>query len=543
MPCSLVAMTMCSTSGGLRVTGTRAVASVQAKRVYRVELSWDPELGGRCSCPHHDGGQFCKHLVAVGLAVLTEQGVRAAGHVSEKRSALHAFLDGLDRAALTSLVMDLVDAEPAVGKLVQARAAAAGIAGVLDSAELVEAVSLTLRVGFVDYRRSFDVARDVHVVLDDLERLLDAGAADAVRPALDRAMSRLRSVTGSADDSAGVLGDAYQRAAELHAHAYSAGVPDPAGLARWLLKFRSTSPGWPQLSLKMYIRAFDDAALNVYRTGVARLERSPSGSEQADRFDRFEIERMMLELADHDQDLDRAITLLSARPDRTQYGQIIDRLHAADRPEEAVRWLDAAIDAGRIADHPSGGNDFWITPRRAAEIYLASDREQDALAVLRSHFASRPGPDSLALLLEVARPLGYEDAERAWALTTAERRAAEPYEDGHALIEIALAGNDLPAAWEAYEKFGAGPSWRHLAQASRTTRPAAAAELYRPHVEDLLPDAITSNYPKIAELLTEMRDLYTQAGDHTTAAEYAEQIRERYPRRTSLHAAINHIRA
>ncbi|MBX9918631.1 MAG: hypothetical protein K2Y33_02190, partial [Mycolicibacterium frederiksbergense] len=56
---------------GLRTTATKASASIQAKRVYTVELDWSgPGLQGRCTCAHHDEGYFCKHLVAVGLAAI-----------------------------------------------------------------------------------------------------------------------------------------------------------------------------------------------------------------------------------------------------------------------------------------------------------------------------------------------------------------------------------------------------------------------------------------------------------------------------------------
>jgi hypothetical protein len=49
--------------------------------------------------------------------------------------------------------------------------------------DLVATVNEALRArGFIDYRRSFDVAKDAEEVLDELESYLDSGAADAVRP-------------------------------------------------------------------------------------------------------------------------------------------------------------------------------------------------------------------------------------------------------------------------------------------------------------------------------------------------------------------------
>src|SRR6478735_4979388 len=56
---------------GLRTTDFKAYASIQAKNVYQVELDWSGPLpDGSCTCPHHADGNFCKHLVATGLAAI-----------------------------------------------------------------------------------------------------------------------------------------------------------------------------------------------------------------------------------------------------------------------------------------------------------------------------------------------------------------------------------------------------------------------------------------------------------------------------------------
>src|SRR5262249_55619036 len=157
--------------------------------------------------------------------------------------ALSQYVDRLDRDELAALVLGLARDHEPVRRALQTAAVRAGEAAV-DSRELIEHVNETLRVGFVDYRRSFDLAAEVQQLLDELEQLLDAGAADGVRPALERAVGRLRTVSEHADDSAGVLGDACQRAADLHARACREGAPDPGKLARWLAKFRLETPGW-----------------------------------------------------------------------------------------------------------------------------------------------------------------------------------------------------------------------------------------------------------------------------------------------------------
>src|SRR6476619_735330 len=56
---------------GLRATAFKAYASIQAKNVYTVGLDWSVPLpDGACTCRHHADGNFCKHLVATGLAAI-----------------------------------------------------------------------------------------------------------------------------------------------------------------------------------------------------------------------------------------------------------------------------------------------------------------------------------------------------------------------------------------------------------------------------------------------------------------------------------------
>src|SRR6478609_4066014 len=64
---------------GLRVGDGKASASIQARNVYLVDLEWSATgISGHCTCPHHAQGYFCKHLVALGLAVLGQSSSRSA---------------------------------------------------------------------------------------------------------------------------------------------------------------------------------------------------------------------------------------------------------------------------------------------------------------------------------------------------------------------------------------------------------------------------------------------------------------------------------
>jgi len=107
----------------LRATAARAYASVQAKRVYTVELDWSgPQRDGFCTCPHAAEGHFCKHLVAVGLAVIDSGAVDDATQVA---SALEATVQAMEVDELRELVMSLARRDGEVRRMLEVRATAA----------------------------------------------------------------------------------------------------------------------------------------------------------------------------------------------------------------------------------------------------------------------------------------------------------------------------------------------------------------------------------------------------------------------------------
>lgn len=521
---------------GLQLGETEARASVQAKRVYQVVLSWDSgRIDGECSCAHNARGYFCKHLVAVGLSVLAEWSGEPA-LTKPIETAIHDHLDRLNKHELIELVEDLARSDATVLRRLQAHAVASGAPAAVDPRELLDRVSEAMPRGYVDYRNSFDAAQGIEAMLNELERLLDAGAAEQARPALERAVTRTRKVALHADDSGGVLGYACQRASELHARACREGTPDGVKLARWLVRFRSDSPGWPTVTLDMYAGSLGDKGLSTYRKAVHKVDATTAESSH---FERFEVDRMLLELADHDGDLDEAVRLLSRDDEHTAYGAIVGRLRDAGRDGEALDWLDRAVDAGRVSGQVStANNEYWLTPADAAADYLAAGRFDAALSVMRNYFARFPSPQAMRLLKDVAAAAGDVEQELAWALETAETLAAQ-VRDGSVLVRIALAENDLVAAWSAAERFGAGGAWKELAEASANDLPVAAADLYRPELDRLLLHPDTRVYGEVASILSTMRYLYERVGEQATVDAFIAEIREKYRRRTSLIAALD----
>jgi uncharacterized Zn finger protein len=524
---------------GLRTTESKAYASIQAKRVYTVELDWSgPVPDGSCTCPHHADGNFCKHLVATGLAAIDSGRVAVDDTASSTdEAALEAAVQALDVDELRELVIALAQRDGGVRRMLEIRATAASGDDAQAKAELEDYVRNTLVFrGFVDYRRSFEVAEAASEMLDELESHLDSGGAEVVRPALLRAVTRLRKILEQVDDSSGSIGDQCQRAADLYAQACRLGQPDPVKLATWLVKFRADSPGWPHVVLADFVDAFDEQALGTYRRAVAALDRKLEGQ---DHWKRFEVDAMLLELADHDGDVDRAVDLLAQREEHPQYGAIVERLRAAGRTGDALTWIDRAVAEGRISSH-GGGNAYWLSPHDVARTYRELGRIDDAVGVLRADFVRQPSVQTYCVLRDFAADIDRVDTERAWAMDHAQQLAGtDGFAAGAVLVQLLLSEGDVDAAWQAADRYGPGWAWRELADRGADARPVDAADLYRPGLEKDLQYPNSKLYPDIAARLARMAELYERGGRSTDFATLIAQIRQDYGRRPSLMKALD----
>ena len=94
-----------------------------------------------------------------------------------------------------------------------------------------------------------------------------------------------------------MIGAAGQRAVELYASACREGKPNSVSLAKWLVKFRRDSPGWPAVELSMFLDALDERALAEYRRAVDRWS---AETAHGDGVSRYEVRAALFELADHD---------------------------------------------------------------------------------------------------------------------------------------------------------------------------------------------------------------------------------------------------
>lgn len=531
-----------SSATGLRISDSSATCSVLGTDLYSVTLDWaSGSVSGTCTCPYFQGGKFCKHMVACGVAVIAEQNTdddAVFSPIQQLSSAqptaaengktnhdrdLRQIVDVLDEDTVRALLTTAAEHDPALERLLRSHTAEPGDLG----NELLQVTKAGLRVyGFIDYYASSDVADQAGQVLDELELQLSTGAADAAAPALLHAVKRLRRIVENADDSNGVIGDQCQRALDLYARACREGSPDTVRLAKWLVNFRAESPGWPEVRLQDFIDALDERGLSSYRKAVQKAVQDSS----RDIAYSSDLDRMRLELADHDGEVDTAVAIL-AEGEPPEYGAIVRRLFGADRPGEAMRWVDRAVDAGKVADRH---NDYWLSAGEVAELYRSDGRDEDGLRLLQDHFRRSPNRRTYTLLVTFAENLDRRDEVHQWAIDAAWETARSGRHYGNPVIDIALHAGDLELAWSAADELGASSSWHQLAVHSAERYPERAYELFRTDVEKHLPHTNTRLYPMVAEELATMRSLARAAHIEDQFTAYLASIKTKYGNRPRM---------
>ena len=508
---------------GLRVESGRATASVQGSRVYVVDLRWDRDgIDGECTCPDSASGNFCKHLVAVGLAVLDAAGPPPS---DAGRTAVEHYLSTLPAETLRELVVEMAAFSETATRQLETRAALASGSDEHLRKELEQATASVLGTGrWLDYRQSFGYATRIEGFLDELEHLLDQGAADAVAPSALRVTTRVRKTLLHADDSSGVIGQAGQRAVDLYARACREGRPNEAKLGRWLAKFRDDSPGWPIVTLDDFVDALREKGLDAYRRTVAAIERRHADQSRGEFGARFELDRMLLELADHDGDVDGAIAILE-QGQHPLFVAIIDRLQAARRDDEVITWLIRAVDADRVAVDPRNGhNPYWLDADRAVELFCAAGQSDSAMALARDQLHRSPTPATYDFVLRTASRLGRRDVERARVLDWLD---ADGWSSGQTPVVLALHEGDVERAWAAADRWGAGHAWQLLADAQPQPRPADALALYEPALDGALLQPGRAEAQNAVAILERMRRLAVAADERDPQGRHVETLDDR----------------
>ncbi|MFF4493576.1 SWIM zinc finger domain-containing protein [Streptomyces sp. NPDC001546] len=525
----------------LEIGDETITAVVDGSNTYQVELTEDEDSGltGWCDCPYGQEGNFCKHCVAVGLAVLGQ-----AESVPQQRSAaasrtrlLDGWLESRTQEELLALVREQLADDRDLRRRLELRAAAAG-----EDTSIVRERVLSLldtrpfaRYGYVEYADAHAYGRQAAEAVTALRALTASGrSADAVEVARE-ALQSLGRAYGKIDDSDGLVGDVATRLAEAHLEACQTARPDPVETAEWLVPYLlNEANDTTDIDLFDYREVLGDPGLT--RAGalvVAAWRANPKGWAE-----KYLMERVLK--ADGDN-VDALIAVHAAdlAPNGRTHLVIARELKAAGRTGQALEWAERGL---RETVAERGPDDDLVN--FVCERYEQAGRLADVVGVRQDLLRARPSLAAYQHLRTAARAAGtWESAERTGALE-ALKAAAQPekgrWYNGSVLVDALMDDDDLQAAWQAASGgYADEGQWLALADRIRDRRPADALNVYLRQIEPLRRQTGDGTYERLAELLLSARACHRLLGSEAEFASYLAALRSDQKRKRKLMAVLD----
>ncbi|MEI5524435.1 hypothetical protein WB401_23875 [Streptomyces brasiliscabiei] len=530
---------------GVEVGDGWVTASVHGTERYEVELTLDGSDGpaGECDCPYGVEGNFCKHLVALGLTVLAQRESlpRQRKAARDRAQSLDAWLTDLSKEELLALVKQQIGEDRQLRRRLELRAAGArgDLAGVRTTIRELLDVRPFARYGYVEYADARAYADQAAQAVSALRALTGSGrAADAIELTRE-AMRLLTEAVESVDDSDGGLGQVGVDLADAHLEACRAARPDPEELSRWLVgqALGDFDAGLTDIDPLDYRDILGD-------TGTATLRKLVVEAWRGNRTgwaEKYLMERLAKTAGDIDTVI--AVHATDLTPNGHTHLLIARELDTAGRPDEALKWAERGIrDAPDLADVDTALVDHLC------ERYAQAGRLPDAVALRRAHFSARPSLLAYQQLRAAARAADCWPVEREGALARlradAERRQLDA--DGHGygygfgcggsvLVDALLDDEDLPAAWQAATETGAhDKQWLTLADHIRADRPVDALDVYLRLAEPLTTQTGNVVYEHLVVLLLNIRDCHSRLGTPDTFMTYVTALRASQRRKRNL---------
>lgn len=512
----------------VRMEPARVVARVSGTELYRTVVSGQGKrIGGECSCPAFEDRGFCKHMVAVALAVnaAPEGGAKATG--APDRIRRHLTDKGLD--ALVDVIIDLAERDSALFRKLDLAAAARYADERTLETSLRKAIDAAAGTGgYVEYREVGGWADGVSEVLDAIAALAANGRGGLALKLADHAFEKIEAAIQNIDDSNGDGGGLLNQVAAIHLSACQAVRPDPVKLATELFA-REMRDDYDCFdgAAETYADVLGAAGLADYRRRASEAwdklpARAPGrGKRQEISGDYHRLARILDFFAERDGDVNLRIALrakdLSSAWNYLQLAEFClahgRRQEALSRAEEGLWMFEDEEPDARLVDF-------------TAELLVKSERATDAVALLWRSFEKFP---SLELLSKLKRLDGAGAVARAIECLEkrlVRERPSQWHFPSTLLIEVLMVEKMFDRAWVTARRHGASPQITEaLAKASEKSHPAEALEIYMKLVVELANSG--SGYEEAARLIARMAPLRGAAEQRAYVAGLKDVYRRR----------------
>jgi len=549
-------------------SGEHVEANVRGARRYRVEL-WvaDGELASSCTCPVGEGGAFCKHCVAVGLALPEAAAADDGGTVTLDDVRDH--IASLPGEELVELVIEEAREDERLLDRLRLRAAAGTDA--VNLAAFRDAIDHAVDPGgFVPYSEVYDYSRTVDGAIDSLQALLDRGHAAEAIELVEYCCSAIERIGGMVDDSDGHLGIALDRLQRLHREACDRAEIAPVELAERLFERMLTSDYELFFdAIKNYAPLLGTAGRRRYaelaqsewerlpplRPGDGEDSRDRAGrvlitpDDLEERHRRHRITHVMELLAEQTGDVDELVAVISHDLSLPySFLRIAEAYLQAGREDDAIEWAERGMEAfperpdSRLVTFLADAYGRRVQHARAAELMWALFEDHPGLASYRDMrpYAERAGEwgetreRALDLLRERVAAAEPERRQRGYGWS--------PYRDASELVWIHLWEGDVEAALAAARANGCSQdAWLTLAERLRDPQPREALVIYREQVEPTINRKTNADYRHAVELLSTVRELMARTGRADEFPGCLQEVRDAHRRKRNLMKLIDDL--
>ena len=483
----------------------RVEAIVHGTEPYALALWVEHDRPGWfCACPAALDGSLCKHLVAAALAVTGGP----AGQITDSSE-----LGPPPAPVRPSQPLDAEDVR-AWGKQVTRAFAAGG--------------------RFIDYRHAPAWAAGVHDMLDEVQRLLDGGHAQAVLKLAEQAHKRAETALGRIDDSAGWLSDISGRIADLHRTAARRARPKPRPFAKRLFDLETKTD-----TLDTFHRAAATYADILGRDGLDRYrqlaEAAWASVDHGDRYGAvFRVRQARIGVAIGARDPNELIDVktgdLHSPHDHLEIVQLLAQL---GRTDEAIDWARRGLT--EFADR------WHQTPKlrdTLAELLEARGGRSEVEDLYWDAYTTRP---TLTGYVQYVEHADDPDTARTRAIEHLRAKVAKPFGDGRftypadELIQILDHDGRDDEAWQAMVEHGCHHELAmRLAKKREAAHPLDAITVYDRDVEQLIERKNKTAYRSAVRQLRHIHTLATLAGQPDVFTDILRRVRTEHRLKRTL---------
>ena len=542
---------------GLAAHEGMCTAIVRGQDDYSVTLrSTEHEINYSCDCPIGLEGEFCKHLVAVGLASLDPSPESKGKPRNRKRTAskddLRAYLERQDKNTLVAMLAREAMENRNLRDRLLLEAAQSNPAG-LDIMAYRRSIARATRTDdFVDYHSAYDYTRRILQVTDSIGALLNDGHAQAVIELTEYALARLEKAIGNMDDSDGYMSDILPELQNLHHRACLDVRPEPCALARRLFEWELKSD-WEIFfgTAETYADVFGAEGLAEYRrlaesewTKIPQLDPGEKDDERSTG--RFRITSIMESLARQSNDPDSLVEI--KRRDLSHaysFLKIAEIYREAGQHDKALEWAERGVKSFPRADSR-------LVEFLAVE-YHRRARHDDAMTLIWNQFVESPylqnyqdlkahavkvfpDPDWPAWRDKALTHLrGVIEKEKQQEKTSKNQWHWVGHADNSRLVEIFLWEKHYDEAWQEACAGGCSSSLcLRVAAAREEKHPGDAVPIYQEMIAPTLNQGNNVAYEEAVKLLQKIRELMARLDRVSEFEDYVATLRVEYKRKRNF---------